>query len=334
MKIWVIGGAGYIGSHVCKALLRAGHEVVVYDNLSTGLRQNLLPGVIFREGSILDIKALSQAAQEFKFDGVIHLAALKAAGDSMLVPETYGHHNIVGSLNLIHAVVAAEIPRFIFSSTAAVYGEPKYLPMDESHPTHPENFYGHTKLVVEGLLDWYGRLQGLKYAALRYFNAVGYDPEGELMGLEKNPANLVPVVMETAMGIRKKLQVFGSDYDTPDGTCIRDYIHVTDLASAHVASLEHLAKGGESFMVNLGTGSGLSVMEVIEKARQITGKEIPVERVGRRAGDPAVVVASAEQAKVLLGWKAEFSDVETLLQSTWKAYQSHFSTTSESSERT
>ncbi|MCD6024777.1 MAG: UDP-glucose 4-epimerase [Fibrobacteria bacterium] len=323
MKVWVVGGAGYIGSHVCKALRLAGHEAVVFDNLSTGLRENLAPGTEFQFGDILDVSSLRAAAAAHRFDGVIHLAALKAAGESMTAPEKYSRHNITGSLNLLEAVVEAGIPRFVFSSSAAVYGLPDYVPIDERHPTRPENYYGHTKLVIEGFLEWYGRLKGLKHGVLRYFNAAGYDPEGEITGLEQNPANLLPIVMEAAMGWRPKVQVFGDDYETRDGTGLRDYVHVTDLAAAHVLALERLHGGGEDFIVNLGTGEGVTVLELIERARAITGRAIPSEVVARRPGDPAVVLASAGRAAELLGWKARYSDLDTLLETTWKAYQAN-----------
>ncbi len=323
MKVWVVGGAGYIGSHVCKALRKAGHTPVIFDNLSSGLRKNLPEDAIFRQGDIQDPEALKKAAQEFPFDGVVHLAALKAAGESMLVPELYSRQNITGTLNLLQAVLEAGIPRFVFSSTAAVYGSPEYLPLDEKHPTNPENYYGYTKLMIEGFLEWYGRLKGLKHVRLRYFNAAGYDPDGEIQGLEQNPGNLLPVVMETAMGWRKQLQIFGDNYSTRDGTCIRDYVHVSDLASAHVSALEHLMKGGENLTLNLGTGSGITVKEMVDKAMEITGRKIPFEVVGRRLGDPASVTASSEMALAKLGWTAKYSDAETLLRTTWKTYQSN-----------
>jgi UDP-glucose 4-epimerase len=320
LKVWVVGGAGYIGSHVCKALRLAGHEPIVFDNLSTGLRENLAPGTVFQEGDILDPADLRSAAAQHKFDGVIHLAALKAAGESMSDPEKYSRHNITGSLNLLEAVLEAGIPAFVFSSTAAVYGAPEYLPIDEKHATRPENYYGYTKLAIEGFIDWYARLKGLQYGILRYFNAAGYDPEGEITGLEQSPANLLPVVMEAAMGWRKKVQVYGDDYETRDGTGLRDYVHVTDLAAAHVSALEHLHLGGKNFTVNLGTGDGITVKEMIERARAITGRAIPYEVVARRPGDPAAVLASSELAGEVLGWKARHSDLETLLTTTWKAY--------------
>ncbi len=321
MKVWVVGGAGYIGSHVCKALLKAGHEPVVFDNLSTGYRENVLPGATLQVGDILDRDALKAAAAAHRFDAVVHLAALKAAGESMLDPVTYSRYNITGSLNLLEAVIEAGIPTLVFSSTAAVYGAPDYLPMDEKHPTRPENYYGHTKLAIEEFIAWYGKLKGLKHVALRYFNAAGYDPDGILRGLEKNPANLLPVVMETAMGWRTGMQVFGDDYDTADGSCLRDYIHVSDLATAHVMALEHLHKGGANLTVNLGTGAGVSVLEMINRAREITGREILYAIAPRRVGDPAVVIASAFEAARVLGWKAVHSDLDSLLKTTWDVYR-------------
>ncbi|HKP96623.1 MAG TPA: UDP-glucose 4-epimerase GalE [Fibrobacteria bacterium] len=323
MKVLVVGGAGYIGSHAVKALLRGGAEVTVFDNLSSGLRGNLRPGAAFRHGDILDARALDEACGERKYDGVIHLAALKAAGESMTLPEKYSVHNITGTLNLLNAVSRHGIGHFVFSSSAAVYGDPEYLPMDEKHPTRPANYYGYTKLAIEGFLEWYGRLKGLRYAALRYFNAAGYDVDGELAGLEQNPNNLVPVIMEAAMGWRRKVQIFGDDYDTRDGTCIRDYIHVTDLARAHAMALDKLMGGTDKLLVNLGTGEGITVMEMVKKASEISGIPVPHEIVGRREGDPPSVVASAGLARALLGWEARHSDVGTLLGTTWKAYQAN-----------
>lgn len=322
MKVLVVGGAGYIGSHVCKALLKGGHKVTVFDNLSSGLRGNLRPGAEFRHGDILDIQGLDAALAQ-GFEGVIHLAALKAAGESMLVPERYSVHNITGSLNLLNACVKHGVKHFVFSSSAAVYGDPEYLPMDEKHPTRPANYYGYTKLAIEGYLDWYSRLKGLRFAALRYFNAAGYDVEGDLCGLEQNPANLLPIVMEAAMGWRPKVQIFGDDYETRDGTGMRDYIHVSDLARAHVMSLERLAANGGNLTVNLGTGDGITVREMCRKAMEVSGREFKAEVVGRRAGDPASVVASAGLAKTVLGWEARHSDVDSLVRTTWKAYQAN-----------
>jgi UDP-glucose 4-epimerase len=221
----------------------------------------------------------------------------------------------------MNAAVKHGILKFVFSSTAAVYGDPHYLPMDEKHPTRPANYYGHTKLAIEGFLSWYDRLKGLKFAALRYFNAAGYDVDGEIAGLEQNPANLVPVIMETAMGWRAKMQVFGNDYETRDGTCIRDYIHVSDLASAHAIALRKLLDGAPSLTVNLGTGEGITVMEMIKKTMEITGRPLAYEIVPRRAGDPPSVVASSALAKTMLGWVARFSDADTLMRTTWTCFQ-------------
>jgi len=215
----------------------------------------------------------------------------------------------------------------VFSSSAAVFGEPEYLPIDEKHPKNPENYYGYTKLSIEQFMSWYEKLRGLKFAALRYFNAAGYDPEGELYGLEQNPANLLPVIMEVACGMREKLRIFGSDYDTRDGTCIRDYVHVTDLAAAHVKALDYIVKNHESLTVNLGSETGTTVKEIVEAARRITGQPVPADYVERRAGDPATLVASAKLAYEKLGWKPQYSDVDTLVESTWNAYNKYLKKT-------
>jgi UDP-glucose 4-epimerase len=217
--------------------------------------------------------------------------------------------------------VAANLRYCVFSSSAAVYGEPKYLPIDEAHPKNPENYYGFTKLEIERFLEWYGRLKGLTFAALRYFNAAGYDPSGRIRGLERNPANLLPVVMEVAIGMRKELQIFGNDYETPDGTGVRDYVHVSDLADAHVRAFDYLTTNNNSLVVNLGSENGISVKEMVDKARKITGKPIPAHIVPRRPGDSAKLIASSGLANKLLGWKAKYSDAETLLSSTWSVYK-------------
>ena len=318
MNILVIGGAGYIGSHVCRYFLDRGISVTVFDNLSSGSRKNLFPESRFIEGDILDYNALIPAMEGA--EAVIHLAAFKAAGESMLIPEKYSTNNISGTINILNAVSEAKVGYFVFSSSAAIYGEPEYLPIDEKHPLNPENYYGFTKLEIERILGWYERLKGLNFAALRYFNAAGYDPEGRIKGLEKNPANLLPVIMEVAAGTRKSLQIYGNDYPTDDGTGVRDYIHVTDLAQAHHQALEYILEKDKSLTVNLGSESGLSVLEILETAREVSGREIPAEITDRREGDPAKLVASAEKAKELLGWKAEYSDVKTLVESTWKVY--------------
>ena len=320
MKVLVIGGAGYIGSHVVKELMMKRHEVTVFDNLSSGLVQNLFPKNDFIVGNILHPEDLDEAFAQ-GFDAFIHLAAFKAAGESMIIPEKYSINNINGTINILNSAVSHGCKNMVFSSSAAVFGEPQYLPIDEKHPKNPENYYGFTKLKIEEFMGWYEKLKGLHFAALRYFNAAGYDPDGILYGLERNPANLLPVMMEVAVGKRKKIDIFGNDYKTRDGTCIRDYIHVTDLATAHVLALEYITGKKKSLTLNLGTGTGITVTEMLEATRRITGREIPSEYVGRRAGDPAQLTASSELARKTLGWAPQYSDVNTLIKSTWNAYK-------------
>lgn len=319
--ILVVGGAGYIGSHVVKALRDAGRQPVVFDNLSTGLRENLFPDIPFIHGDLLIPEQVRAAMRGIR--SVIHLAALKAAGDSMLEPERYALHNLNGTVNLLHAAGTAGVRHFVFSSSAAVYGEPQYLPLDENHPTEPANFYGQTKLQIEMLLSWFSRLRNMRYAGLRYFNAAGYDPDGEVRGLEKEPNNLLPLVLETLLGWRENLEVYGTDYDTEDGSCIRDYIHVSDLADAHLRALNFLEEHDEDLVLNLGTSKGISVLEILDAARKVSGMDLPVILSDRRPGDPAVVLASAEKAERLLEWSPAFSDVETILKTMLAAYRSH-----------
>ena len=318
MKVLVIGGAGYIGSHVVKEMMAAGHSVTVFDNLSSGLRQNLFPENGFIYGNIL-IPGDIEAAFAQGFDAFVHLAAFKAAGESMEKPEKYSVNNITGTLNIMNAAVKYNCLKMIFSSSAATFGEPQYLPMDEKHPQNPSNYYGFTKLEIERFMDWYDQLKGMKFAALRYFNAAGYDPEGIVCGLEQKPENLLPRVMEAALG-QRQLKIFGTDYETRDGTCIRDYVHVTDLARAHVMALDYISKKGESLKLNLGTANGTTVKEIIDAARKITGKPIPAEEAPRRPGDPASLYATSAKAKELLGWEPKYSDVDTLVETTWKVY--------------
>ncbi len=319
MKVLVIGGAGYIGSHVVKELMKAGHEITVFDNLSSGLRCNLFAKNNFIHGDIL-IPSEIETAFAHGFDAFVHLAAFKAAGESMIVPEKYSVNNITGTLNIMNAAVKYNCKKMIFSSSAATFGEPQYLPIDENHPQKPINYYGFTKLEIEHFMSWYDQLKGLKFAALRYFNAAGYDPDGEIRGLEQKPENLLPRVMEAALG-KRQLKVFGTDYDTRDGTCIRDYVHVTDLAKAHVMALDYITKNNKSIMLNLGTEKGTTVKELIDAARRITGKEIPAEDAPRREGDPASLYATSKKAKELLGWEPKYSDVDTLVKTTWEVYK-------------
>mgnify|MGYP003320718462 FL=1 len=318
-KILVTGGAGYVGSHVVKALRDAGKAPVVFDNLSTGLRENLLPGIPFILGDTLSVEQLKQAMSGV--DSIIHMAAHKAAGESMTDPGKYASNNLTGTINLLNAAAEAKIKYFVFSSSAAVYGEPEYLPLDEAHPTKPLNFYGYTKLEIENLLGWYSKLKGMRFASLRYFNAAGYDIDGEINGLEKEPNNLIPIVLETIMGKREEVVVFGSDYDTDDGSCIRDYIHVNDLAEAHLSALGYLESQNQDLVVNLGTSKGLSVLEVLRIAREVSGTEFKYTLGPRRAGDPAVVLAEASLAEKLLDWVPKHSDAATLMETSLRAYR-------------
>lgn len=320
MKILVIGGAGYIGSHTVLALLESDFDVSVYDNLSTGCRENIFMETTFVQGDILDYQSLKEVLKQ-GFTAVIHLAALKAAGESMLKPAIYATNNITGTINILNACLETGVSYFIFSSSAAIFGEPQYLPVDEEHPHLPLNFYGFTKLNIEHLLDWYRRLKGISYISLRYFNAAGYDPELRIQGLEKNPQNLLPVLMEVAVGKRKTLSIFGNDYPTRDGTCIRDYIHVTDLALAHVAALKYLLERKESAAFNLGSERGVTVLEMLKAARRITTREIPAEFVPRRLGDSPALIASSSKAKTILGWKPHYSDLDTIINTTWEVYR-------------
>lgn len=254
------------------------------------------------------------------FDAFVHLAAFKAAGESMINPEKYSSNNITGSLNIMASAIKHNCLKMIFSSSAATFGEPEYLPIDEKHPQKPVNFYGFTKPKIEEFISWYDKLRGLKFSALRCFNAAGYNPDGKINALEQQPENLLPRVLEAASG-KRQLKIFGTDYETKDGTCIRDYVHVTDSARAHVMALDYISKSNQSLKLNLGTEKGSSAKEIIEAARKISGQEIPVEEVARRPGNPACLYASSKMAKELLGWEAKFSDVSPLVKTTWNAYK-------------
>jgi len=329
MNVLIIGGAGYIGSHVTREFLDRGHKVTVFDDLSSGLRENLFPEAAFVHGTILDYPALvaacrsggTAASKSEPFDAVVHLAAFKAVGESMQKPEKYSLNNINGTINILNAMSETRIKRIIFSSSAAVFGQPQYSPVDEKHPVNPESYYGFTKLEIERFMEWYDRLKSMRFASLRYFNAAGYDVKGRISGLEQNPANLIPVIMEVAVGMRKELSVFGNDYDTRDGTCIRDYIHVSDLAAAHAAALDYISKNDKSITVNLGSETGTTVLEMLESAKRITGRPIPSSITARRSGDPAFLTASSKLARELLGWKAVHSDIDSIIQSTWNVYK-------------
>ena len=319
MRILVTGGAGYIGSHVVYELGKAGHEVIVVDTMEKGNHTNLFPQNQFIKADIANNDIL-----EFVFskgiDAVFHFAAWKAAGESMTSPEKYSLNNLNGTMKLLAKMSSAGCKKIVFSSSAAVYGEPQYLPIDEKHPLKPINYYGFTKLSIEQNLEWYDKLKGIKFAALRYFNAAGYHPAGKILGLEKDPANLLPIIMETAVGIRPKFDIFGDNYPTPDGTCIRDYIHVTDLAIAHVLALNYITANFQSITVNLGSEKGYSVKEILDSAERVSKKKIPHSIVGKREGDPAELRASSEQARMLLNWSPQYSDPDTLVSTTYHVY--------------
>jgi UDP-glucose 4-epimerase len=321
MNALVIGGAGYIGSHVVRELVDQKISVTVFDNLSTGSMRNVFDDTRFVKGDILNPTELASVMKQ-GFDCIFHFAAFKAAGESMVSPQKYSVNNITGTLNILNAASGAGISHFVFSSSAAVYGEPVYLPIDENHPVNPLNYYGFTKLEIERFLDWYDRLCAIKFAALRYFNAAGYDVHHRITGLEQNPQNLLPCVMEAAIGKRAILNIFGDDYPTPDGTGIRDYIHVNDLATAHVKALNYLIENKKSCTLNLGSETGISVKAVVDAAGQITGKKIPVAVVGRRDGDSDCLYASSKYACKLLDWKPQYSDIDTLISTTWEVYRS------------
>lgn len=320
MKVLVTGGAGYIASHIVADLLDAAHEVMIIDDFSTGNEKNIQKGVALIRANISSDEAIKSMVS-FHPDAVFHFAAFKAAGESMHEPNKYSSNNIRGTLQLIESMVAANINNLIFSSSAAVYGPPEYLPVDEKHRQSPINYYGYTKLVVENNLQWFSQLKGLRFAALRYFNAAGYDLKGRVTGLENSPQNLLPIVMEVAVGQREYLEVYGDDYETVDGSCVRDYIHINDLTDAHLLAMDYLIREKKDLIVNLGSESGLSVFEILESARKVTGKPIPHRLAPRREGDPAKLIASSKLAYDLLGWKARHSDADTLLESMWKVYK-------------
>jgi UDP-arabinose 4-epimerase len=299
--VLVIGGAGYIGSHTARALKRAGHDVIVFDNLSTGY-EFLASGFELVKGDMLDRAALDRVLS--RTDAIMHFAAYAYVGESVANPRKYFHNNVEGGLSLLNAAVDAGVKKIIFSSTCAVYGEPAKVPIEENTVRQPVNPYGVSKLFFEQALEAYDRAYGLRYASLRYFNAAGADESGEIGELHDPETHLIPLALKAAAGTGPELQVFGSDYPTPDGTCVRDYIHVNDLASAHVKALDHLAAGKASVALNVGTGDGYSVQQVISAVEEVTGKRVPRKMGPRRAGDPPALVANPARAQTLLQWKA------------------------------
>ena len=320
MHILVIGGAGYIGSHVVRDLLDNGEKITVYDDLSTGRKENLFSTADFIEGSILDFSTLKKAMSQ-NIDAVILLAGKKAVGESMQNPAKYAETNLIGTVNVLNAMLDCKVKNIVFSSSAAVYGSPKYLPIDEKHPLEPMSFYGFTKLEFERILSWYAKLKDIHFVSLRYFNAVGYDAQGRIKTHEENPQNLLPIIMEVASHKRSALNIYGQNYKTPDGTCIRDYIHVTDLADAHYKALNYLANGGKNEILNLGTEKGISVLEMVQATEEVIGHKIKVCFTSRRPGDPAVITASSKRARRILKWKPQHSSLENIIKTTWAIYK-------------
>ena len=323
MAILVLGGAGYIGSHTVYELIDAGREVVVADNLQTGFRAAVHPKAKFYELDIRDQKALDALFEAEQIDGVIHFAASSQVGESMSDPLKYYDNNLHGTMVLLKSMVAHGIDKIVFSSTAATYGEPERVPILEDDPTHPTNCYGQTKLDMEHMMSWVSRAHGLKYVALRYFNACGAHASGQIGEAHNPETHLIPLILQVPLGQREQISVFGEDYPTKDGTCVRDYIHVTDLAQAHILALDYLMNGGKNDVFNLGNGVGFTVKEVIDVAREVTGHSIPAQMAPRRAGDPAQLIASSEKAVKVLGWKPEYNDLSTIVASAWAWHKNH-----------
>ncbi len=315
-RVLVTGGAGYIGSHVAALLRERGHRVLIYDNLSTGHRDSVL-GSDLVIGDLADTPLLDRTLRDFRPDAVMHFAAFIEVAESVRDPLKYYHNNAANTINLLRSMARAEIGSFIFSSTAAVYGNPSASPLTEDHAMRPINPYGQAKACVEQALLDASRAQDLRYVSLRYFNAAGADPAGRLGERHDPESHLIPIALKAALGKRQRLSVYGSDYPTSDGTCIRDFIHVMDLADAHLLSLQHLADGGESDVFNCGYGRGHSVREVIETAGKVTGREIPVEAAARRPGDPAVLVADSSKLKQKLAWKPRYDDLSFIIRTAW-----------------
>lgn len=317
MKVLVVGGAGYIGSHMVKMLSKAGHDVTTLDNLSNGYRDAVKYGE-FVEGDIADAALLDSLFADHAFDGVMHFASYIQVGESVEKPSMYYRNNVSNTQVLLDAMVEHGIKSFIFSSTAATFGEPDYIPIDEAHSQKPINPYGHSKLMVEQILRDFDHAYDLKSVSLRYFNAAGADPDGELGERHIPETHLIPLVLQAASGRRDNITIFGADYDTPDGTCIRDYIHINDLCSAHLLGLEHLVAGGETKAYNMGNGLGYSIKELIDIAKEVTGKAFTVLMGERRDGDPARLVADSSLLQKELGWKPEFAGLDVILRHAWE----------------
>ncbi len=323
MSILVTGGAGYIGSHAVYQLIDRGNDVVVIDNLQTGHRKAVHPEAKFYEGDLRDRDFMQEVFSKEKIEGVIHFAANSLVGESMEKPLKYYDNNVYGTQVLLETMVAFDVPYIVFSSTAATYGEPEKVPITEDMPTNPTNTYGETKLAMEKMMKWCETAYGIRFVSLRYFNVAGARQTGEI-GEDHNPeTHLIPVVLKTALGKREKIVIFGDDYPTADGTCIRDYIHVEDLIDAHILAFDYLKDGGKSDIFNLGSSQGFSVKEIVDMARKVTGKEIPAEIGPRRPGDPSVLIASSEKAKKVLGWNPVRTNIEQIITDAWNWHRNH-----------
>lgn len=320
MKVLVCGGAGYIGSHTTKELLATGHSVVVLDNLSTG-RKELLVGGDFFQADLMERESMRTVFRKHTIAAVLHFASLIQVGESYLNPHKYYQHNLVSTLNLLEAMLEAGVKKLIFSSSAAVYGLPQEIPIPESHSLNPINPYGHSKFFIERILQDYDTAYGLKFISLRYFNAAGADPEGRLGEMHEPETHLIPNILLFLLGKKNDFCLYGRDFPTPDGTAIRDYVHVTDLARAHVLALRHLVKTGESDVFNLGANQGYSVLEVIRAAEEVTGRSVAYQVGPRRRGDVPILLASKNKAEQTLGWRARFSNLSTIIETAWKWHQ-------------
>ena len=321
--ILVLGGAGYIGSHTVYELIEAGEQVVVVDNLLTGFREAVHPEAKFYEGDIRNREFMDSVFEKEDIDGVIHFAASSQVGESMKNPLKYYNNNLCSTEVLLESMVAHGINKIVFSSTAATYGEPEQIPILETDATVPTNCYGETKLSMEKMFKWTSQAHDLRFVSLRYFNACGAHPNGRIGEAHNPETHLIPLILQVPNGQRAFIAVFGDDYDTKDGTCVRDYIHVNDLAQAHILAMQYLRDGKESNVFNLGNGLGFTVKEVIESAKRVTGQEIPVRVEPRRAGDPSVLIASSDKARRILGWKPEYDDLDIIISTAWRWHQSH-----------
>lgn len=323
MAILVLGGAGYIGSHTVYELIDAGKEVVIADNLETGHIEAVHPKAKFYQGDIRDRAFIDSVFDNEQIDGVIHFAANSLVGESMTNPLKYYDNNLCGTKVLLESMVAHGIDKIVFSSTAATYGEPEQVPILETDRTEPTNCYGETKLSMEKMFKWTGLAHGLRFVSLRYFNACGAHVSGKIGEAHNPESHLIPLILQVPNGKREFISIFGDDYDTKDGTCIRDYIHVTDLAQAHILAMDYLMNGGESNIFNLGNGVGFTVKEVIDTAREVTGHPIPAKTTPRRAGDPAQLIASSEKARTVLGWHPEHADLGEIIETAWNWHKNH-----------